>query len=543
MLDLLSFQKPQRYIGNELNVVKKDHFEKISFCLCYPNFYEIGMDNLGLRIIYGLLNSYHDLVCERAFLPGQDLLDYLKKEKKLLFSLETKKPLSDFDLVGFNFGYELNYLNFLQMLERGGIPLKSKKRKNTIIIGGGIANPEPLVDFVDVFCLGEFEVISDKLIRVLRKYKNKTERLKKLAQIDGFYVPHFYNLFFSKNYYSFEKKSQIANYEIKSVKVKNLDKSFFPLSWLTPHTKLSQDRVPIEIARGCPNNCNFCQARNIYYPYREKKVKTILKTIKTIYKNSGYEKFSLLSLSTSNYLQIDKLIKDLLPFIIKNKISLNFPSLRIGKEIEPIYKKLLAIQKTSLTVAIEAGRACFRKKLNKNIEIENLFNSADALGRLGLKMIKVYFMYGFPDEKKEDLLAIGNLIKELLKRTKFKINVSLNLFIPKPFSPWENKPLLDPAKAKERRDIILANIPKIKRIKLSYSSIDLSLIEAIISRGDRKLSSVFIEINKQRKKLFEKNLLFSWPVWKDILEKKGINWQRYIRSETKNFPWSFINNK
>ncbi|MCF7870317.1 MAG: radical SAM protein, partial [Candidatus Omnitrophica bacterium] len=371
MLDFLNFQKPQCYIGNELNVVKKNHFGKISFCLCYPNSYEIGMDNLGLRIIYGLLNSYHDLVCERAFLPGQDLLDYLEKEKKPLFSLETKKPLSDFNLVGFNFGYELNYLNFLQMLESGEIPLISKERKTTIVIGGGIANPEPLADFVDVFCLGEFEAVSDKLIRVLRKYKDKTERLKKLAQIEGFYVPQFYDLFFLKNHYSLEKKYSAANSEIKQIKVKNLDKSFFPLNWITPHTRLSQDRVPIEIARGCPNNCNFCQARNIYYPYREKKVKTILKTIKAVYKNSGYEKFSLLSLSTSNYSQIEELINGLFPFIVKNKISLNFPSLRIGREIEPIYKKLLAIQKTSLTVALEAGRACFRKKLNKNIEIEN----------------------------------------------------------------------------------------------------------------------------------------------------------------------------
>ncbi|MFO8052956.1 MAG: TIGR03960 family B12-binding radical SAM protein [Candidatus Omnitrophota bacterium] len=543
MLNFLNFQKPQRYIGNELNVVKKNHSGKISFCLCYPNLYEIGMDNLGLRIIYSLFNSYRDLVCERAFLPGQDLLDYLEKEKKPLFSLETKTPLSDFDLVGFNFGYELNYLNFLQMLESGRIPLKSKDRKATIVIGGGVANPEPLADFVDVFCLGEFEAVSAKLIKVLRKYKDKTERLKKLAQIDGFYVPKFYNLYFSKGYYNLEKKDPIANSVIKQVEVKNLDKSFFPLNWITPHTRLSQDRVPIEIARGCPNNCNFCQARNIYYPYREKKVKTIVRIIKTVYKNSGYEKFSLLSLSTSNYSQIDKLIDALFPFIEKNKISINFPSLRIGNEIEPIYKKLLAIQKTSLTVALEAGRACFRKKLNKNIAIDNLFSSAATLYGLGLRMIKVYFMYGFPGEEKEDLLAIGNLIKELLEKTSFRINVSINLFIPKPFSPWENKPLLNPTQAKEKIKIILANIPRKKRIKLSFSNIDTSLIEAIISRGDRGLGSVFYKLHNEKKEVLEKDLSFNWPLWKNTLEEKGINWQRYIKSETKNFPWSFIKNK
>ncbi|MCF7873584.1 MAG: TIGR03960 family B12-binding radical SAM protein [Candidatus Omnitrophica bacterium] len=543
MFNFSKFQKPQRYIGNELNVIKKDHYKKTSFCLCYPNLYEIGMDNLGLRIIYGLLNSYPDIVCERCFLPGSDLQEFLEKKHQPLFSLETKTPLLDFDLIGFNFGYELNYLNFLQMLESGGVCLKSKNRKKIIVLGGGVANPEPLADFVDVFCLGDFEAVSNKLVEVLRKHKDKASRLKELSQRESFYVPQFYDLSFSKNYYQLEKKYRKANPIIKQSKVKNLDKSFFPLNWITPHTKLTQDRVPIEIARGCPNNCNFCQARNIYYPYREKKVKTILNTIKTVYKNSGYERFSLLSLSTSNYSQIKKLINAIFPFIKENKISINLPSLRIGDEIEPLYKKLLTIQKTSLTVAIEAGRPYLRKKINKNIAVDKLFDSAASLHSLGLRMIKVYFMYGFPKEEKKDLLAIGNLIKNLLKKTPFKINISINLFIPKPFSPWENKPLLGPAKAKNNKKIILTNIPRSKRLKISFSNIDTSLIEAIISRGDRNLGPVFVQLHKRRKELIEKNLLFSWPAWKDILEKKGINWQRYIKSETKNFPWSFIKDK
>ncbi|MCF7916868.1 MAG: TIGR03960 family B12-binding radical SAM protein [Candidatus Omnitrophica bacterium] len=540
MIDLLKFQKPQRYIGNELNVIKKSHSKKISFCLCYPDLYEIGMDNLGLRIIYGILNSYSDLVCERAFLPGPDLLDYLKKEEKPLFSLETKTPLSDFDLVGFNFGYELNYLNFLEMLTTAKIPLKSSARKDTIVIGGAVANPQPLATFVDLFCLGEFEAVAKKLIQILRKYKNKFDRLKTLSQVEGIYVPAFYTSSFQENSYQMIKKYPKANLPIKRVKVKNLDNNFFPTKWITPHTKLIQDRVAVEIARGCPNNCNFCQAKSIYHPYREKKVKTIVNTIKAVYKNTGYESFSLLCLSASNYSKIDKLITALIPFAEKNKITINFPSLRIGKKIEPIYKKMLAIQKTALTVAIEAGSKSLRKKLNKNIDLDKLFELARPLSNLGLRTIKVYFMYGFSDEKREDLLAIGDLIKDLLKRTSLKINVSINLFIPKPSSTWEKMPLCQMRQAELKKKIILDNIPRTKRIKLSSAQIEKNLIEAIISRGNIELGSTLLKINKLRKELQEKDQLFSWPVWKEALEKTNVDWQKYIKSETKNFPWSFI---
>lgn len=540
MINLLNFQKPQRYIGNELNVIKKDHQNKISFCLCYPDSYQLGMDNLGLRIIYGLLNSYPDLVCERAFLPGEDLLNFLKKEKKPLFSLETKTPLSNFEVVGFNFGYELNYLNFLEMVAAGGITLESRLRKDTIVIGGGIANPQPLSEFVDVFCLGEFEPVSQGFVEVLRKHKNKLGRLKALSQLEGFYVPQFYNSVLKKKMYYFEKKYRKAKLPIKRVKVTNLDKSFFPLQWLTPHTKLTQDRVPVEIARGCPNNCNFCQARSIYQPYREKKVNTIVNTIKTVYKNSGYQSFSLLCLSASNYSKIDELIESLLPFAKKNKITINLPSLRIGKKIEPIYQKLLSSQKTPLTVAIEAGTKKMRNKLNKNIDINKLFDLANPLYKLGLRTIKVYFMYGFLDETEKDLLSIGYLIKDLLKKTNFKINVSINLFIPKPNSTWENIPFSSTEQAAAKKKMILSNLPRTKRIKLACSDLEKSRIEAIISRGDKNLSRLLKRLQQKRAELLEKDLLFSWPVWEKICKKENINWQSYLRPQTKNYPWSFI---
>lgn len=524
MLNLLDFQKPQRYIGNELNVVKKNHLGKISFCLCYPDLYEIGMDNLGLRIIYGLLNSYPDIVCERSFLPGPDLLKFLNDKKKPLFSLETKTPLNKFELVGFNLSYELNYLNFLQMLEAAKIPLENKNRQNSIVVGGGSANPLPLNKFVDVFCLGEFEAISGYFVKVLRKNKDKESRLAALAKNESFYVPQFYN-----------PKSKL-----KRAKLINLNRGFFPQKWLTPHTKLAQDRIPVEIARGCPNNCNFCQARCLYSPYREKSPAAIVKTIKAAYKKSGYEGFSLLALSASNYSLIEKLLKEITPFARKNKISLNLPSLKIGDSLISIYKNLLSFQKTALTVAIEAGTQALRKKINKNIKIDNLLSQAEALHKLGLRLIKIYFIYGFPGETSNDLKGIGQTIEKILQNTRFKINVSLNLFMPKPFSRWETVPFCGLEKAKTKKKIVLSRIPRNKRIKVSFSDLEKNLIETILSRADNAIAPVLMQMQAKKNYLEEKNDFFNWQIWEKSLTANMVEWQKYLNGGKKEYPWSFI---
>ncbi len=541
MINLLNFQRPQRYVGNEINIVKKEHSGKITFCLCYPDLYEIGMDNLGLRIIYGLLNSYSNIVCERAFLPGQDLLTHLRQKRKLLFSLETKTPLNKFDLIGFNFGYELNYLNFLEMLDLARIPLLRRKRKKTIIIGGGVANPEPLADFVDVFCLGEFEAVSENLVKILSKKKSKINRLKELSKVKGFYVPQFYQFTFSKNRYRLKKRASQAAFPLVRAKVADLDKSFFPLKWLIPHTKLIQDRVPIEIARGCPGGCHFCQARRIYAPYREKSVQQIVKTIKTIYKNTGYENFSLLALSVSNYSSIKDLLKEIIPFVRENRISLSLPSLKIGDPLVSIYEKLLPFQKTPLTIAVEAGSQKLRKTLNKNIQIESLFTCANKLYQLGLRTVKIYFMYGFAEEKEEDLRAIGNFINMFQKRSRFKMNISINLFIPKPCSNWEKSSLLQIEEAEARKKIILSSLPRNKRTKVNFSNLEKSLIETILSRADSTISSALLYLHKRKNKI-DTDKLFSWPTWESAFAAKKINWKRYIQAKTENFPWFFIQN-
>ncbi len=436
MINFTDFRRPQRYIGNEYNVIKKSHSGRSTVCLCYPDIYEIGMSNLGLRIIYGLLNEHQDIVCERVFMPAIDLLEFLKQTNKKLFSLETKTDLDKFEVLGFHLGCELNFTNFLNILEISNIPLKACERGDTIVMGGGVANPEPLAEFVDVFFFGEFEVVNDKFIEVLGKYKNKEERLKAFAQIEGFYVPKFYSVSFKNNKYTFDKKCQNATLPIKKAYVKNLDNSYYPTKWLTPHSQITHDRAQVEISRGCPNQCKFCQGRASYWPYRQRSIGKIKQLIGEIYKNSGYEDFSLLSLSASDYSNIKELIDEVWDYCKSKRIGLSLPSLRIDDIVSPLYKKLTSLGKTSLTVAVEAPRDCLRKKLNKKIDVNKLFEVAQTIKSLNVKNIKLYFMFGLPDETEEDLTAIGKFIGQLQKQSKLSINASINMFIPKPLSLW-----------------------------------------------------------------------------------------------------------
>ncbi len=522
MIDFKQFIRPQRYIGNEWNVTKKTHANRIKICLAYPDIYEIGMSNLGLRIIYGLLNEYSDVVCERTFMPASDLREFLAREKIKLFALETKTPLDQFDVLGFNFNYELNFTNFLSILDRGGVPLLSKERKDLIVIGGGIANPEPLADFCDVFCLGEFEAIADKFVKTLRNNKDKQSRLKALSKIEGFYVPDL---------------SQSAKSLLKRVYVKDLNKSYFPVKWLTPHTEIVQDRVPIEIARGCPNNCKFCQARGIYFPYRERKVSTLKTLVKKIYKNSGYQKFSFLALSAADYSKLDKLLDETAGYFDKNRISFSFPSLRPTKSLCRLYQRITPFKKISLTLAVEAATESLRQSMNKKVDMKKVFEVAKIIGSLGAKHLKVYLMYGFPQETKEDLLAIGDFLKQLNSQTHLKINASINIFIPKPFSTWESVAMEDETSLRQKREIILSNIPGSKKIRLSFSSLKKSILEAVVSRADREFSPVILRAYKKGAILQAEKENFSWDIWKESMEEENIDYNDYLRASR----WKTLN--
>ncbi|MFH1503922.1 MAG: TIGR03960 family B12-binding radical SAM protein [Candidatus Omnitrophota bacterium] len=539
-MNFAQFQKPQRYIGNEWNVVKKSHWGRIKICISYPDLYEIGMSNLGIRIIYGLLNKYPDTVCERVFMPGLDFIEFLREQRKKLFSLETKTALNKFDILGVHLGFELNFTNFLNILSLGGVPLKACERKKMIVLGGGIANPEPLADFIDVFFLGEFEETSDKFIEVLRKYKYKEERLKALSEIEGFYVPKFYAVTLKNNYYYFERKYSKALFPLKRVTVKNLETAFYPLKWLTPHTQIIHDRSQIEIARGCPNQCVFCQARASYHPYRQKPLKKIEEIIKHIYKNSGYENFSLLALSASDHSDIENIIDLIYSYFKEKHIGLSLPSLRIDDVIGRLYKKLIPLKKTSLTVAAEAANEPLRQKLNKKIDLNKLFEAANILRSLKIKRLKTYFMFGFPEENEEDLLSIGEFLDRLNKNSRLSINASVNIFIPKPFSIWQEAKMDSAEVLNLKRRVILRNVRHNTNIRVLTSFTEKSILEAVISRADRKFSAVIYRAFIKGAKFDAHAEHFCWDTWKQAMEEEGIDYRFYLDAKTDNYPWSFI---
>ena len=540
MIDLLQCQKPQRYIGNEWNVIKKDHKNKIKICLSYPDMYEIGMSNLGIRIIYGLLNESPDVACERVFMPGVDLINLLITNKQRLFSLETKTPLSDFEIIGFQLSQELNFINFLSILDLGGIPLRSTERKEIIVIGGGINNPEPIAEFVDVFLLGEFEAVAKTFIDILIKYKKKEDRLKAFAEKDGFYVPKFYSVTILGNRYCFEKTYMQAKLPIKRVCVKDLDSAYYPTKWLVPHTQIIHDRAQIEISRGCPNFCSFCQARSTYFPYRERKIERINEIIREVYKNSGYGEMTFLSLSVSDYSEIKKLIDVNFNFFKENSIGLSLPSLRIDDIFSSLYEKILSLKKIPLTVALEAVNDPLRQKLNKKIDPAKLFEVARKIRTQGIKHLKIYFMFGLPGEKEEDLTAIGRFLDALSIDSRLSLVASINPFMPKPFSFWENASMEEESTLNNKRNVILKGNANKRYIKLSMPSIQRSILEAVISRADRNFSSVIYRVYTYIKKSNQYSECFSWEIWKEAMDREKINHRFYIENNLDNHPWSFI---
>ncbi len=543
-MDWINFKKPQRYLGNEHNVIKKSYFPgQVRICLCFPDLYELGMSNVGMKIIYGQLNSFEGIYCERVFMPDEDLYLYLTEKKKKLFSLETKTPLCDFEILGFNFGYELNFTNFLAMLSSGGVELRALERKDTIVLGGGIANPEGLAEFVDVFFLGEFEVQAEKFAEIIKRYKDKEERLRALAEIDGFYIPKFYDVYIKGNRFVFEKKYKHAKLPIRKVFVKDLDNSFFPVNWLTPHTAIVHDRAQIEIARGCPNECSFCQARCLYFPYRERGVERVLDLAKGVYKSSGYENLSLLSLSASNYSNIEKLVEEITAYFKDKCVGVSLPSLRIEDVVGRLYKSLRRIKKVSATFAVEAATETLRERINKKIDLNKLFEAARVLKSLNSRHIKLYFMFGLPYEEDSDLLAIGDFLRTLKAESRLKINLSINAFIPKPFSSFEDVDMESAQKLLKKKELILSNIPRDRDVKLSISNIRKSILEAVTSYADRSFSKVIYRAFCLGARFDSYDERFNYSVWREAFKQSGTSMEDYLQRKKDNFSFSHIEMK
>ncbi len=561
--DILSqVNKPGRYIGGEWNIPPKD-FKKadIKFALCFPDLYEVGMSNLGLRIIYGILNSMEGVSCERVFAPDRDM-EYLLRSGNLgIFSLESRFNLKEFDIIGFSLGYELGYTNVLNILELGSIPLESSSRGAgfpLVIAGGPCAlNPEPMHEFFDLFVIGEGEDALPDIIKVYREYKDafrgakisRQELLLKLADVEGVYVPEFYKVEYNPDGKIKEFALQIGNAPVKIRKraVRNLDNAYFPADWLVPYIQIVHDRISLEVVRGCPNQCRFCQARAQYFPYRQREVATLINLACDAYRRTGYEEISLGGLSLSDYPGLEELLKSLIELFKEKGISISLPSLKPRFALRGASSLIAQIKKTGLTFAPEAATEKLRMVLGKSFVEQDFFQVLEQAFMSGYQHVKLYFMHGLPGEDLGDLGAIADFassVSELRRKVAGRpaqVNVSVNTLIPKPHTPfqWLRMDSLDDMAYKQ--DYLLKKI-KNKRLKLSLHNRHMSFLEGVLSRGDRRLSKVISRVFKKGARFDAWDEHFNFERWQEAFRECGINPDSYLeeRAMDERLPWDFI---
>lgn len=507
---LLEVQKPSRYIGGEVGSVIKDKSKvDVRFAFCFPDTYDIGMSHLGMKILYSLTNERENYWCERCFAPGVDFEEIMRKNDIPLYALESLDPIREFDFIGFTMQYELSFTTVLNMLDLAGIPIFAKDRTSEltqIVIAGGpcVCNPEPLADFFDLFVLGEGEEVNLELMDLYHEMKkqgaSRLDFLRKAAQIEGVYVPQFYEFSYKADG-TIEKMtvSEDAPEIVRKRIIKDIDKVYYPDNFVVPFTEIVHDRVSVEVLRGCIRGCRFCQAGFIYRPFREKSPETICASTKALCENTGYDEVSLASLSTSDHSGIDPLLTQLLDYTSGEKISLSLPSLRVDNFSESLLEKIKKVRKTGLTFAAEGGTQRLRDVINKNVTEEEIMNTCRIAFEGGYTTVKLYFMMGLPTETDDDIIGIAELAHRILdlfytmeNRPKGKgvqISVSCATFVPKPFTPFQFEPQ-DTGAEIERKQKLLMDSVKSKKIKVSYHDSNVSLLEAVLAKGDRRLSDV-----------------------------------------------------
>ena len=538
---LLSVQKPGRYSGGEINSVIKDK-EKVDirFAFCFPDTYEIGMSHLGMKILYSQFNSRDDIWCERVFAPWLDFEEVMRRENIPLFALESRDPIKDFDFIGFTLQYEMAYTNVLNMLDLAGVPLKSKDRKSLspLVVAGGpcVCNPEPLADFIDIFFLGEGEEVDLELIDLYKEHKkngsSKEEFLKAAAKIEGVYVPSLYDVKYGEDgkISAIENDSE-APKTIKKRIIKDMDKAYYPESFVVPFIEIVHDRVVQEVFRGCIRGCRFCQAGFIYRPVREKSYNTVNKQAKCLCENTGYDEISLSSLSTSDYSEIEPLLENLLDWTEKSHISLALPSLRIDNFSEELLEKINHIRKSGLTFAPEAGTQRLRDVINKNVTEEEIINTCKTAFQGGYTAVKLYFMLGLPTETDEDLKGIADLGQKIVdtyynmpnkpKGKAVSVSISVSTFVPKPFTPFQFEPQITEDEIRRRQEYLKSCI-KTKKISLSYHDSATSFLEGVLARGDRRLGAVIEKAYKSGCRFDSWTECFNLEHWLDAFKDCGI---------------------
>lgn len=558
---LLRVQKPARYTGGEYNEIIKDKADvDVRFAMCFPDTYEIGMSNLGLRILYGSMNEAEGVWCERAFAPWGDMEEEMRKENIPLYALESGDCLNQFDFVGFSLGYEMAYTNVLNMLDLAGIPLHSDQREETdpIIVAGGtcVYNGEPLADFIDIFSLGEGEDVTLEMIDLYRKGRDagwsRAEFLRQAAQVPGLYVPSLYEITYHEDgTVATITPTQGAPAQIRKRIVTDLDKSYFPVKTIIPSTDIVHDRVMLEVFRGCIRGCRFCQAGYCYRPVRPRSVDLLVKQGIESCKDSGYQEMTLSSLSTSDYRPLTELCDGLLEYCDPRNININLPSLRADGFSMSIMQRLQRVRKTSITFAPEAGTQRMRDTINKNVKEEDLLQSCRTAFEGGCNAVKLYFMLGLPTETDEDVIGIARLAEKVYwtwknyavnKSRGLRITVSTSFFVPKPFTPFQWEAQIT-REEYHRRVELLRNSIKNKSIQYNWHEMETSYIEAVLARGDRRLGKLLEAVWRKGARLDSWSEYFDFARWMEAFEETGIDPDFYAlreRPKEEVLPWSMI---
>ena len=564
---LMTVEKPARYIGGEVNAVMKDKDQvDIRFAMCFPDVYEIGMSHLGIQILYDMFNRREDTWCERVYSPWPDLHKVLKEKQIPLFALESQDPVKKFDFLGITIQYEMCYTNILQILDLSDIPLSAEDRTmdDPFVIGGGPCtyNPEPLAEFFDLFYIGEGETQYFALLDLYKEWKNsgksRQDFLKAAAQIPGIYVPSLYEVTYAEDG-TIAKMKPIcpeAPEKVKKQIVMDVTNTFYPEKPVVPYMKATQDRVVLEIQRGCIRGCRFCQAGMLYRPTRERDLEMLKKSAYAMLKNTGYEEISLSSLSSSDYSQLGELVNFLIDEFGSKGINISLPSLRIDAFSLDVMSKVQDIRKSSLTFAPEAGSQRLRDVINKGLTEEVILDGAGQAFEGGWNRVKLYFMLGQPTETEEDMKGIAWLAEKISERYyevpkeqrngKCQIVVSTSFFVPKPFTPFQWAQMCTKEEFLHRAYVVNHEIKEQKNkksIKYNWHEADVTVLEGILARGDRKVA-------KAIRSAYEKGCLFdSWgeyfhnDLWMEAFAQTGVDPDFYTvreRSEEEVFPWDFI---